>query len=316
MNRWRNSSLLLPLALVGVLVSGPVQIGAVAAEEEPAGVDVEALIDEVRAISPVIAERRMQDLRIHIERVEETAHAVASDPRTPAGRAKEGEQFCYACHGQDFEHFFNVGDDISTSQANEVCMECHRGGERMHWYGGAHEFQDMACIDCHNAHSNNKRLLRAEDQLTLCSNCHQERRVDFHRPHHHPVREGQIECTDCHNPHGEMGRAQLRSGGVNETCYQCHAEYRGPFLWEHQPVREDCTLCHNPHGSVHPGMLEARTAQVCQSCHLTSTAHPGDLLTRHPGGSQGEFMLRGQSCLNCHSQVHGSNHPGGALFQR
>ncbi|BAU56608.1 periplasmic decaheme cytochrome c [Halorhodospira halochloris] len=315
-------SVLLAISLA-LIVSVAIGAGAAADQkpdelEELLEEDVEEIIEEVRAISPVVAERRMEDLREHIERVEETAHAVQADPNSPAGQAAEGEQFCYACHGDGFEHFYNIGDDITTDQANETCLDCHSGGERMHWHGGAHEFQDMACIDCHNAHSDNERLLRAEDQLQLCSDCHQERRVDFHRPHHHPVREGQVECSDCHNPHGEVGSAQLREGEVNETCYQCHAEYRGPFLWEHQPVREDCTQCHDPHGSVHPGMLESRTAQVCQSCHVT-LGHPGDVLGADPGDDipqQGQFMVRGQGCMNCHSEVHGSNHPGGALFQR
>lgn len=284
--------------------------------EDRVDVDVDELVEEVRAISPVIAERRVQDLRVHIQRVEETAHAVKSDPNTPAGQVSQDEQFCYACHGDGFEHFFNIGQDITTDQANQTCLECHSGGERMHWHGGPHEFQDMACIDCHNAHSNNKRLLRAESQLKLCSSCHQERRVDFHRPYHHPVSEGQMACTNCHNPHGETGPAQLREGDINATCYQCHAEYRGPFLWDHQPVREDCTNCHDPHGSVHPAMLASRPAQVCQSCHITSTAHPGDLLGGEPRGAQGEFMAVGQGCLNCHAQIHGSNHPGGAKFRR
>ncbi|ABM63144.1 DmsE family decaheme c-type cytochrome [Halorhodospira halophila] len=291
-------------------------IAPVAGGEDLDPEQLEELVEEVRGLSPVVAERRAEDLRAHIGRMEETPHAVGSDPRTPAGQTREDGNYCYQCHGDGWEHFFEIGEDVSTSQANETCLDCHSGGDRMHWDGGAHEFQDMACVDCHNMHSNNDTLLREEDQLTLCSSCHQERRVDFNRPHHHPVREGQVECTDCHNPHGTTGHAMLRGGGVNETCHNCHAEYRGPFLWEHQPVAEDCTHCHNPHGSIHPNMLEARTAQLCQSCHVT-TGHPGDLLgPDHEGLSQGQFMTRGQGCTNCHSEVHGSNHPGGAFFKR
>jgi predicted CXXCH cytochrome family protein len=51
----------------------------------------------------------------------------------------------------------------------------------------------------------------------------------------------------------------LLEATVNDTCYQCHAEKRGPFLWEHAPVREDCTNCHSPHGSTQPSLLKART---------------------------------------------------------
>ena len=32
----------------------------------------------------------------------------------------------------------------------------------------------------------------------------------------------------------------LKEASVNDNCYKCHAEKRGPFLWEHPPVRENC----------------------------------------------------------------------------
>ena len=54
---------------------------------------------------------------------------------------------------------------------------------------------------------------------------------------------------------------------VNETCYTCHAEKRGPFLWEHSPVVDDCTNCHTPHGSTKPALLKARVPWLCQECH-------------------------------------------------
>ena len=43
--------------------------------------------------------------------------------------------------------------------------------------------------------------------------------------------------------------ANLKAASVNEQCYTCHTEKRGPFLWEHAPVRESCLNCHTPHGS-------------------------------------------------------------------
>ncbi|MCG5532991.1 DmsE family decaheme c-type cytochrome [Halorhodospira sp. 9621] len=285
--------------------------------------EIEEFVEEVRGLSPVMAERRVDDLRAHIGRMEETPHAVASDPRTPAGQTPEDGNYCYQCHGDGWEHFYQIGEDISTDEANQTCLDCHSGGDRMHWHGGAHEFQDMACVDCHNMHGENERLLHTENELQLCASCHQERRVDFNRPHHHPVEEGQVTCTNCHNPHGTGGESLLREGQVNETCYNCHAEYRGPFLWEHMPVREDCTNCHDPHGSVHPNLLEARPTQLCQSCHLHSPGgHPGvDPADFEGGGWFGPGpaddgrLVFGRGCLNCHSDIHGSNHPGGDSFR-
>ena len=84
-------------------------------------------------------------------------------------------------------------------------------------------------------------------------------------------------CTTCHNPHGSTNVKQLRAGNyVNEACYSCHAEKRGPFLWEHAAGRESCTTCHDPHGSNNDRMLVARTPMLCQRCHI-GTRHPSTI---------------------------------------
>ena len=131
----------------------------------------------------------------------------------------------------------------------------------------------------------------------------------------HPIMQGKMDCTGCHSPHGDdtEGFQQLTA---NDTCYQCHAEKRGPYLWEHAPVSEDCGLCHNPHGSTQPGMLTKRAPLLCQSCH-SQNGHPSVAFDTSglPDGMPNQFLL-GQSCLNCHTQVHGSNHPSGSKLMR
>jgi DmsE family decaheme c-type cytochrome len=125
-----------------------------------------------------------------------------------------------------------------------------------------------------------------------------------------------MDCSSCHRPHGSSAEFALARDTVNETCYQCHADKRGPFLWEHAPVAEDCTLCHAPHGSNQPAMLVLRPPFLCQSCH-SEQGHPS--IAQGPdglaGGTASRFLLE-QGCLNCHSQIHGSNHPSGARLMR
>ncbi len=87
------------------------------------------------------------------------------------------------------------------------------------------------------------------------------------RSSHMPVREGKVVCTDCHNPHGSFSEALLKTATINEVCYQCHAEKRGPFLWEHPPVRENCLNCHDPHGSNNDFLLKISRPRLCQQCH-------------------------------------------------
>jgi DmsE family decaheme c-type cytochrome len=119
-------------------------------------------------------------------------------------------------------------------------------------------------------------------------------------------------CSDCHNVHDGNNDLLLVEDNVNDTCYSCHAEKRGPVLWEHAPVTENCSLCHQPHGSNHPASLTKRPPLLCQQCHSAS-GHPGvgytsDDIDDIPNN---RFMLA-RGCMNCHSEVHGSNHPSGS----
>jgi DmsE family decaheme c-type cytochrome len=131
-----------------------------------------------------------------------------------------------------------------------------------------------------------------------------------------------MSCSSCHQPHGSVTKALISHLTVNEQCTSCHAEKRGPFLWEHAPVRERCTTCHLPHGSNHDKLLTAARPYLCQQCHSSSTAHSGQFFRADQtaaaalaGGTQSPRII-GRSCQNCHTQVHGSNHPSGARFQR
>ncbi|MBL0029251.1 MAG: DmsE family decaheme c-type cytochrome [Rhodanobacteraceae bacterium] len=252
-------------------------------------------------------------------------HAMRGDARTPFA-----DKACATCHGDSEDHMkappegqeraspdrvFGDGKHASDAMTqNGACLSCHQGGLRMHWRGSAHERQDVACTSCHKLHVGDDPVLATNTQPAVCMTCHKEKRAEFHRPSTHPVMDGQMTCSGCHNPHGSTGPSLLAKGTLNETCYQCHAEKRGPFLWEHAPVREDCSNCHKPHGSVNASLLKQRTPWLCQQCHLApqhpSSAYSGTGLptAATPSGAQ---QLLGKSCLNCHSQVHGSNHPSG-----
>ncbi len=56
-----------------------------------------------------------------------------------------------------------------------------------------------------------------------------------------PVREGKLQCSSCHNPHGTITEKLIAENSVNELCYRCHLDKRGPFLGENPPVRENDT---------------------------------------------------------------------------
>jgi DmsE family decaheme c-type cytochrome len=251
-------------------------------------------------------------------------HGQSRDLRTPFGR--EG---CETCHGPGEMHFETEGNCIvsmtgrygeSVKQRNDVCLGCHNNGDRMHWLSSIHEAEDLACVSCHSIHKPNDVIERTS-QTEVCYKCHKDIRSQTFRASSHPIRENKVICSDCHNSHGSAGPSSLKEFTVNETCYSCHAEKRGPFLWEHYPVSEDCTLCHRVHGSNHAALLNKQGPQLCQQCHADITAGGGrrhirnflDFSDNDPGRAR--FKV-GMNCANCHSKIHGSNHPSGAALQR
>lgn len=257
----------------------------------------------------------------------ETPHGNPHDARSPFG---EEQLQCEACHGPGGAHagrvkrgdprppIYNFGSDADTPVAvqNGMCMQCHDGHVGEQWAGSAHDINTVACADCHSLHTPEDAVLDSRTQSEACYACHAEVKSDFLKPSAHPVRQGALACTDCHNPHGTANDSLLKRATLNETCYDCHAEKRGPLVWEHAPVVEDCSVCHDPHGAVHPAMLTRRPPQLCQSCH-TPSGHPSVPYDTSglPDGTPSPFLLGG-NCLNCHTQVHGSNHPSGKALMR
>jgi DmsE family decaheme c-type cytochrome len=144
-----------------------------------------------------------------------------------------------------------------VEERNRVCLSCHRAGQHLLWTGSAHDARDVPCTGCHKVMENvsPKHQLARPTELETCGTCHLKERALQMRSSHMPVREGKMTCTNCHSPHGAVTASLLKGNTVNETCYTCHAEKRGPYLWQHAPVVESCANCHNPHGSNHDKML-------------------------------------------------------------
>jgi len=257
------------------------------------------------------------------EQILPSRHAQMNDLRTPF--AKQG---CETCHGRGETHALSEGEEfdglivygksssIPAEEQNRRCLGCHQDTGRMHWQGSAHESADLMCTSCHLIHQPDG-ILQKTKESDLCTECHTKVRADLYKISAHPVRDGLVTCTDCHDPHGAAGPKALNSLTVNQACFHCHAEKRGPFLWEHEPVTEECTTCHTPHGSNNPALLVRRPPLLCQECHQVQAGHYNRELDWPPSetGIKGRLML-GANCMNCHSQVHGSNHPSGAALQR
>jgi len=236
---------------------------------------------------------------------------------------------CETCHGPGTEHVssggksftgmnrFTQGTPTPASVRNKVCLKCHQKRERLFWCGSIHETQGLTCTSCHAVHTGPG--IAAPSQLTrmtvedTCATCHKEQVRAEMKFSHHPLREAKMNCASCHNPHGTTSDHLIKGLTNKELCFNCHAQYRGPFIFQHPPVMEDCFNCHQPHGSNYPSLLKAPPIRLCRECHINFHA----ISFLFPGSKPRPSIMVGGACLNCHRNIHGSNNMNdGQLFFR
>lgn len=234
----------------------------------------------------------------------ETGHAILAPPSIP-GAEFVGSEECATCHEAITRDFRTATHSRLKAQGDNAknigCESCHGPGSLHVKSGGAA-----------------RTIINPRRSPTTCFQCHTEVRAAFQLPHHHPVLEGKVSCADCHNPHkgdaikggGTNLPQSLKGGGIgllgqNETCFQCHAAQRGPFVFEHEALREGCVSCHSPHGSVNQRLLTQRNATLCLKCHFQQQTTAGAIFI---GDSNHATRLPQGTCWSagCHEAVHGS----------
>lgn len=265
-------------------------------------------------------------------------------------------QVCYGCHAEkkDLElvahpHQVNgkYGFDCTTCHnphgnllarsRRDLCLECHQDAPTMAWHASIHDQVGVACTDCHNPHPRShvgravnishtsirrpSRLPMTVDERQSCAKCHPKVFAMTQLPSHHPLKEGKMSCSDCHDAHGQS-KGNLKAENVNLVCYKCHADKQGPFVYEHPPVNEDCSICHNPHGTVANNLLHQPPSFLCLRCHSGHRAPPADhfgIGTSDIDGNTFQRPVLYTRCTQCHSQIHGTDHPSqnrpGALLR-
>jgi DmsE family decaheme c-type cytochrome len=233
---------------------------------------------------------------------------------------------CETCHGPgslavdhienetcDFKTFIQI-EQLPAQAQSLLCLKCHSAASTpilQFWSAGAHASSDVSCSDCHELHQGPQQKVTHEGMNELCFNCHQNIQMEFAQFSHHPVPEGKIACTDCHNPHGTAQDKMLTGLTEKETCSRCHMDKQGPFVFEHADVMEDCTNCHRAHGAANNSLLTAAQPFLCMQCH---TGHYSGFMApslQHSGGGDPAAFKKAfyNRCTDCHSAIHGTDVP-------
>jgi len=223
---------------------------------------------------------------------------------------------CESCHGPARAHLESGGDPtkilqlskMSPQKVNATCLGCHATAHP-NFERSEHGKAGVSCTSCHSVHKpvEEASLLKLS-QPKLCYSCHVDVKPAFSQPFHHKVNEGLLKCSDCHDTHGTFGVNQLRStADQNMICTKCHSETRGPFAFEHPPVKvEGCLSCHSPHGSQNARLLNVPNINaLCIGCHseISGNAIRGTTPVDTNHNQNGNTV----ACTNCHAQIHGSN---------
>lgn len=215
-------------------------------------------------------------------------------PHVP-GAEFVGNQQCAVCHPDiegDFQTAAHAGLGILPGEhSDRSCELCHGPGS------------------LHVAAPGPGNILALNQNPSACFNCHLDKRAQAGLPHAHPILEGQVACGDCHDPHAGPSVAVSDRGlsPESQTCYECHTAQSGPFVFEHEAMREGCTLCHEPHGSVNFGMLKIRDGNLCLQCHLTTFEEDDVRIGKTLHAGLGYLPQGACWTTGCHEAVHGSH---------
>jgi DmsE family decaheme c-type cytochrome len=233
---------------------------------------------------------------------------------------------CESCHGPGSKHVetLSAADirnpaKLPPAQTDQMCLTCHRNqpttaGRLEASALNTHARNAVACTQCHSIHAHGPDGLVPHTSAEingLCENCHIDVKASFAQPFRHRIPENAMTCVDCHNPHGSFKPGLMQLTSANEPgCYKCHGDKRGPFTFEHAPVREEgCQSCHVPHGSPNAKMLIRQEVRlVCLECHanLPVPNTSGIVTGVVPPAFHDLSSPRFQNCTICHQKVHGS----------
>lgn len=194
----------------------------------------------------------------------------------------------------------NIKDSIGEPLAQEFKWSFTTGTTAYFNPHGNYISNSTGCKSCHQTHTAyGKGLLNKSAQTQVCYTCHDGSgsatnlkdmmNQTGETQSYHPIRDtgnpsitGTLQCTDCHNPHGdkdEQGNYYpnlLRSSNGTtiaykgaEFCSTCHNSNTAYKLAVHG-TNVDCSSCHTSHSSIHSSLNVQPGNNLCFQCHTPS----------------------------------------------
>jgi len=216
---------------------------------------------------------------------------------------------CIGCH-TDYEQHLDDPTEYHPTRPDtlgflaqaKICGTCHVTPHQATMVTtDPHSRSQVDCLSCHKIHDNMHEFLLVRDKDEFCTGCHTNVKAQFSQRSSHPLESGNIECLDCHSQ--DSRKDHQMATGFDWSCQECHTELAGPYLFEH-PVTYShlvdgggCVECHSPHGSPNESLLNQPGSGICMQCHGIPAGH----LTAHSD------MATKVDCVNCHTDIHGSN---------
>lgn len=205
------------------------------------------------------------------------------------GPIEEGE--CIVCHDP---HQANNKFLLTEDFVPDLCFNCHENNMTVNKYVHG-PLAGGDCIVCHDPHASKNEFLLTTERLTLCFNCHGEKKADFEKAFvHQPFKES---CEKCHDPHGSQFKMHLKDE-QSTLCWECHKEFVEQMEQsksKHTAISKNgCLGCHLPHASDHSKGLRETKKNLCVFCH--KDMQEKILASRYLHGPVQEG-----DCLACHN---------------
>ena len=242
-------------------------------------------------------------------------------PQSPVHAVMAGPHGCEDCHGPSASHTrsptqasprvsFGPRWTNTVAAQDSQCLACHEENVAKHWKDALHMVNNLACVSCHNIHTETDQVLEPHQQAQVCTVCHKSQKQGVHGLQKMVKRNPA--CSTCHNPHDHESAKTEMLNNRSEGCRSCHnlvkmadsvkvSDRAKSYHKIMVSTERTCIECHG--GIAHaPANSVTSFAPLPVSSKKITLFYPGTttaewLVEGHPGSQP---LRQGAGCQQCH----------------